>query len=137
MLSGKMLISDVVLKFVWENASKFRSPRRKGYKLYTKNQDKVSFNTLVNTSSKENLTALRIRISMNRAVQAFPRSSLNQQISRKESQKKSSRGEVFLEISQNSQENTRARFSFLIKWQVCLQLYLKRDSGAGVFLLIL
>ena len=137
MLSGKMLISDVVLKFVWENASKFRIPRRKGYKLQKKNQDKSSFNTLVNTSSKENLTALRIRISMNRAVQAFPRSSLNQQISRKESQKKSSRGEVFLEISQNSQENTRARFSFLIKWQVCLQLYLKRDSGAGVFLLIL
>ena len=36
---------------------------------------------------------------------------------------------VFLEISQNSQENTCARVSFLIKWQASdLQLYLKRDS---------
>ena len=43
--------------------------------------------------------------------------------------------EVFLEISQNSQENTCARVSFLIKMQVLsLQLYLKRDSGTGVFL---
>ena len=30
---------------------------------------------------------------------------------------------VFLEISQNSQENTCARVSFLIKLQACLQLY--------------
>ena len=43
--------------------------------------------------------------------------------------------EVFLEISQNSQENTCARVSFLIKMQaLSLQLYLKRDSGTGVFL---
>ena len=42
---------------------------------------------------------------------------------------------VFLEISQNSQENTCARASFLIKLQTsALQLYLKRDSGTGVFL---
>ena len=34
---------------------------------------------------------------------------------------------VFLEISQNSQENTGTRVSFLIK-------LVKRDSGTGVFL---
>ena len=45
--------------------------------------------------------------------------------------------EVFLEISQNSQENTCAKVSFL-RFQVSgLQLYLKRDSGTGVFLWIL
>ena len=42
-------------------------------------------------------------------------------------QKQSSRGvlskKVFLKISQNSQENTCARVSFLIKLQACLQLY--------------
>ena len=44
---------------------------------------------------------------------------------------------LFLEISHNSQENTCARVSFLIKLQAWgLQLYLKRDSGTGVFLLI-
>ena len=49
---------------------------------------------------------------------------------------------VFLESSQNSQENTCARVSFLIKLQarkhLCqgLQLYYKRDSGTGVFLWI-
>ena len=36
---------------------------------------------------------------------------------------------LFLEISQNSQENTCARVSFLIKLQARLQLYKKRDSG--------
>ena len=68
---------------------------------------------------------------------------------------------VFLEISENSQENACARVSFLIKLQPSyfpvfglnteiygvnlseykkirdLQLYLKRDSGTGVFLWIL
>ena len=45
---------------------------------------------------------------------------------------------VFLEVSQNSQENTCARVSFLIKLQASgLQLYQKRDSGTGVFLRIL
>ena len=40
---------------------------------------------------------------------------------------------VFLESSQNSQENTCARVSFLIKLQVSgLQLYYKRDSGTDV-----
>ena len=44
----------------------------------------------------------------------------------------------FLEISQNSQENTRARVSFLGKLQAWgLQLYKKRDSVTGVFLWIL
>ena len=43
---------------------------------------------------------------------------------------------LFWKISQNSQENTCARVSFLIRaWG--LQLYLKRDSGTGVFLWIL
>ena len=37
---------------------------------------------------------------------------------------------VFLKISQNSQEITCARVSFLIK----LQAYLKRDFDTGVFL---
>ena len=42
---------------------------------------------------------------------------------------------VLLEISQNSQENTCVRVSFLIKLQALgLQLYYKRDSGKGVFL---
>ena len=40
---------------------------------------------------------------------------------------------VFLEISQNSQENDCARDSFLIK----LQFYQKRFSGTGVFLWVL
>ena len=40
---------------------------------------------------------------------------------------------MFWEISQNSQESTCARVSFLIK----LQLYEKRDFGTGVFLWIL
>ena len=45
---------------------------------------------------------------------------------------------VFLEISQNSQENTCDRVSFLIKLQAwALQFYLKRDSGTGIFLWIL
>ena len=44
---------------------------------------------------------------------------------------------MFLEISQNSQENTCARVSFLIKLQPSgLRIYLKRDSGTGVFLWI-
>ena len=42
---------------------------------------------------------------------------------------------VFLEISQNSQENTSANVSLLIKLQALdLQLYSKRDSGTGVSL---
>ena len=42
---------------------------------------------------------------------------------------------VFLENSQNLQENTCSRVSFLIKLEAYgLQLYLKRDSGTGVFL---
>ena len=41
---------------------------------------------------------------------------------------------LFLVILQNSQENTCARVSFLIKFEAGLQLYLKRDSGTGVFL---
>ena len=45
---------------------------------------------------------------------------------------------VLIEISQNSQENTCARGSFLIKLQASgLQIYLKRASGTGVFLWIL
>ena len=38
---------------------------------------------------------------------------------------------AFLEISQNSQENTCSRVSFLMKFK---KLYEKRDSGTGVFL---
>ena len=42
---------------------------------------------------------------------------------------------VFLEISQNSQECSCARVSFLIKLQALgLQCYYKRDFGTGVFL---
>ena len=45
---------------------------------------------------------------------------------------------LFLEISQNSRENTCARVSFLIKLQASgLQFYLKRHSGNGVFMWIL
>ena len=45
---------------------------------------------------------------------------------------------MFLEISQNSQKNTGARASFLIKLQASgLQLYWKRDSSTGVSLWIL
>ena len=42
---------------------------------------------------------------------------------------------VFLEISQNSQENTCTIASFLIT--LIKKLYLKRDSGADVFKWIL
>ena len=42
---------------------------------------------------------------------------------------------VFLQISQNSEENTCARASLLIRLQARdLQLYLKGGSGTGVFL---
>ena len=41
---------------------------------------------------------------------------------------------IFLKISQNSQENTCAGVSFLIKLQARSE---KRDSGTGVFLWIL
>ena len=45
---------------------------------------------------------------------------------------------LYLEISQNSQENTCIRASFLIKLQGSgLQLYQKRNSGTGVFQWIL
>ena len=45
---------------------------------------------------------------------------------------------MFLKISQNSLENVCARTYFLIKLQASgLQLYLKRGSGADVFLWIL
>ena len=45
---------------------------------------------------------------------------------------------MFLNILQNSQENTCARVSFLIKLETSgLQLYWKRDSGTGIFLWIL
>ena len=44
---------------------------------------------------------------------------------------------MFLNILQNSQENTCVRFSSLIKLQACgLQLYWKGDSDTGVFLWI-
>ena len=54
-------------------------------------------------------------------------------------QKQSPRGvllkNVFLEVSQNSQENTCARVVFLIKLQVgAMKLCLKRDFGTGGFL---
>ena len=46
---------------------------------------------------------------------------------------------VFLEITQNSQENTCTRVSFLIKLRATLlkkrlQIYEKRDSGTGALL---
>ena len=41
---------------------------------------------------------------------------------------------MFLEISQNSQENTCARVSFLIRLQAGLNFIKKRDSDTGVFL---
>ena len=44
---------------------------------------------------------------------------------------------MFLDISQNSLENTSVRVSFLIRLQAWgLQLYWKRDSDTGVFLWI-
>ena len=43
---------------------------------------------------------------------------------------------VFLKISQNSQEDTGARVSFLIKLQAAPVTYWKKDSGTGVFLWI-
>ena len=42
---------------------------------------------------------------------------------------------VFLEILQNSQENTCAKVCFFLKLQAStLQLHQKRDFGTGVFL---
>ena len=41
---------------------------------------------------------------------------------------------AFLKVSQNSQENTCVKVSFLIKLQATgQQLYQKRESGRGVF----
>ena len=46
-----------------------------------------------------------------------------------------SRPEVFLEITQNAQENTCVRVSFLIKLQASdRKLYQKKDTGTGVFM---
>ena len=45
---------------------------------------------------------------------------------------------MFLEILQNTEKNTCARVTFLIKLEASgLQLYLKRDCGTSVFLWIL
>ena len=44
---------------------------------------------------------------------------------------------LFLEILQNSQKNTCARVSFLMKLQAKPATLLKKDSGTGVFLWIL
>ena len=40
---------------------------------------------------------------------------------------------MFLEISQNSQENIRARVSFLIKLQVSACNFIKKETLADVF----
>ena len=44
---------------------------------------------------------------------------------------------VFLEISQNIQENTCDRVYFLIKLQASTCIFIKGDCGIGVFLPIL
>ena len=44
---------------------------------------------------------------------------------------------VFLEISQNSQENACVRASFLIKWQASACNFIKKEALAQVFLWIL
>ena len=45
---------------------------------------------------------------------------------------------MFLEIPQDLQQETSTRVSFLIQLQVSdLQIYLKRDPGAGVLLWVL
>ena len=45
---------------------------------------------------------------------------------------------VFLEIWQNSQENTRARVSFLINLQALgLCNFIKKETGTGAFMWIL
>ena len=46
---------------------------------------------------------------------------------------RSSRPEVFLEISQNSQENTCARVSFLIKFQAWAYNFIKKETVPQVF----
>ena len=56
---------------------------------------------------------------------------------RKSSHQRCPLKKVFLEISQNSKENTCARASFLIKLQVAPANLLKRDSGTGIFVWIL
>ena len=45
--------------------------------------------------------------------------------------------EVFLETSQNSQESTCARVSFLVKFQDQACNFIKKEIGTGVFLWIL
>ena len=40
---------------------------------------------------------------------------------------------MFLEISQNSQENIRARVSFLIKLQVSASNFIKKETLADMF----
>ena len=66
----------------------------------------------------------------------IPYSLLHFRISVRSSHQRHSIKKMFLEISQNSQEITCARASFL-KEAWGLQLYLKRDSGTGVFQWIL
>ena len=71
--------------------------------------------------------------------QKIPRSRYGHKYSRykKMSHKQSSGGavkKVLLEISQNSQENTCVRDSFLIKLPVACNFIKKRISGTGVFL---
>ena len=64
--------------------------------------------------------------------------AITTQMTIRSNHKRCSVRKVFLEISQNSQENTCVRFSFLIKLQaLSLQLYWKRNSGTRVFLWIL
>ena len=71
--------------------------------------------------------------------QKIPRSRYGHKYRRykKMSHKQSSGGavkKVFLEISQNSQENTCVRDSFLIKLPVACNFIIKRICGTGVFL---
>ena len=67
---------------------------------------------------------LKYGMSMYQSVMMYFRSSRQNAFCKK----------VFLEISQNKQENTCARVSFLIKFQALgLHRYQKRDSGTGVF----
>ena len=64
---------------------------------------------------------------------AIPNNS-NYSHSNSSHQRCSIKKKLFLKILQNSQENTCATFSFLIKLQASgLQHYLKRDFGTGVF----
>ena len=87
------------------------------------------------TPKKEDSTFTKRRKSKSINEELFPDKFVCFFVSLEAVPRRCSVKKVFLEISENSRENTCARVSFSIKLQaIGLQLYEKRNSGTGVFL---